>query len=186
MTRYVPARYYFWFGMIGLGLAAFSGWMGLSWAPAFIPGTLFLVSSTVLLTLAFWPAIEVHETYLAVGKRPIAWADIRKLNRTGWISPLIVHITLFDNSKLFLVYPGDVDSCNGLLRQLRRFSRDALIDGKPYRQYWWEVMSPGTDQKQLTGPRQRILRPEDEAEVERLYQRLKTVGNLDQKTKDEN
>ena len=31
------------------------------------------------------------------------------------------------------------------------------------------------------GPRYRILRPEDEAEVERLYQRLKTVGNLDQK-----
>src|SRR5260370_26912808 len=36
-------------------------------------------------------------------------------------------------------------------------------------------------------PRYRILRPEDEAEVERLYQRLKTVGNLDQKNStDEN
>jgi hypothetical protein len=34
---------------------------------------------------------------------------------------------------------------------------------------------------QVAGPRYR-LRSEDEAEVERLYQRLKTVGNLDQKT----
>jgi hypothetical protein len=44
------------------------------------------------------------------------------------------------------------------------------------------VLSPAaTDRKQPVGPRFRVLRPEDEAEVERLYQRLKTVGNLDQK-----
>ena len=42
---------------------------------------------------------------------------------------------------------------------------------------------PDTERKQQPAPlpRYRILRPEDEAEVERLYQRLKTVGNLDQK-----
>ena len=38
---------------------------------------------------------------------------------------------------------------------------------------------------QPPAPRYRILRPEDEAEVERLYQRLKAVGNLDQKNSDE-
>jgi hypothetical protein len=108
--------------------------------------------------------------------------DIRRLDRTGWISPLIVRITLFDDSRLLLIFPGDLDSCNSLLRHLRRLSRDALIDGIPYRQYWGEVLAPAaSERKQVTQPRYRILRPEDEAEVERLYQRLKTVGNLDQK-----
>ena len=74
--------------------------------------------------------------------------DIRRLDRTGWISPLMVRITLFDDSRLLLVYPGDLDSCNSLLRHLRRLSRDALIDGIPYRQYWGEVLAPGNERKQ--------------------------------------
>jgi hypothetical protein len=81
-----------------------------------------------------------------------------------------------------LLFPGDLESCNVLLRHLRRLSRDALIDGIPYRQYWGEVLTSPAERKQTPPlPRYRILRPEDEAEVERLYQRLKTVGNLDQK-----
>jgi hypothetical protein len=107
--------------------------------------------------------------------------DIRRIDRTGWNAPLIVRITLFDDSRLRLIYPGDLDSCNSLLRNLRRLSRDALIDGIPYRQYWGEVLSSGAERKAQSPNRYRILRPEDEAEVERLYQRLKTVGNLDQK-----
>jgi hypothetical protein len=106
--------------------------------------------------------------------------DIRRVDRTGWVSPLIVRITLFDDSHFLLIYPGDLDSCNSLLRHLRRLSRDALIDGVPYRQYWGEITAGG-DRKPTPPPRYRILRPEDEAEVERLYQRLKAVGNLDQK-----
>ena len=46
---------------------------------------------------------------------------------------------------------------------------------------WGELLAAGGERKQTSPPRYRILRPEDEAEVERLYQRLKTVGNLDQK-----
>jgi hypothetical protein len=128
------------------------------------------------------PAIEVHEGYLSIGKRIIPWMDIRRLDRTGWISPLIVRVTLFDDSRLVLIFPGDLDSCNSLLRQLRRLSRDALIDGIPYRQYWGELLATGgadRNKQAVPAPRYRILRPEDEAEVERLYQRLKTVGHLD-------
>jgi hypothetical protein len=181
MTRYTAARHYLSFGIVAVGLTGFSAWLGLDWAPAFIPAVLFLLSSILLLALAFRPAIEVHEGYLAIGKRIVPWMDIRRLDRTGWVSPLIMRITLFDDSKLILVYPGDLDSCNSLLRHLRRFSRDALIDGVPYRQHWGEVLAPGGDRKPLPPPQYRLLRPEDEAEVERLYQRLKTVGNLDQK-----
>jgi hypothetical protein len=181
MTRYTPARHYLTFGIAAAGLAAFSAWLGRGWTPAFIPAGLFFMSAALLLGLAFRPAIEIHEGYLGIGKRIVPWMDIRRLDRTGWISPLIVRMTLFDDSRLILVYPGDLDSCNSLLRHLRRLSRDALIDGIPYRQYWGEILAAGGDRRQIPPPRFRLLRPEDEAEVERLYQRLKTVGHLDQK-----
>jgi hypothetical protein len=181
MTRYAPARHYLSYGMTALALAAFSAWLGLEWAPAFVFAVLLVISSTFLMIFAFRPAVEIHEEYLAIGKRRILWMDIRRLDRTGWISPLIVRMTLFDDTRLLLVYPGDLDCCNSLLRNLRRLSRDALIDGVPYRQYWGEALSPGPDRRQLPSPRYRLLRPEDEAEVEKLYQRLKTVGHLDQK-----
>lgn len=189
MTRYLPARYYLWFGIAALVLAGFCAWRGWLSAPkslamyalAYVPVLLFVLTAAVLFLLAARPAVEVHEGYLTIGKRMIPWMDIRRLDRTGWISPLIVRITLFDDSRMLLVYPGDLDSCNSLLRHLRRLSRDALIDGIPYRQYWGEVLAAGGERKQIPAPRYRVLRPEDEAEVERLYQRLKTVGNLDQK-----
>jgi hypothetical protein len=181
MTRYLPARHYLWFGIAAFVGAGLSGWVGLGWALAFVPAALFLITAAALLVMAFHPAIEIHEGYLSIGHRHIPWMDIRRLDRTGWISPLILRLTLYDDSRLMLIYPGDLDSCNSLLRHLRRFSSDALIDGIPYRQYWGELLAPGTERKQVPPPRYRVLRPEDEAEVERLYQRLKTVGNLDQK-----
>jgi hypothetical protein len=181
MSRYLPARHYVWFGVTAIALAIFSAWLGLDWTPAFLPAVLFLLTAILLLTMAFRPPIEVQEGYLAIGKRIIPWMDIRRLDRTGWISPLIVRVTLFDDSRLTLVYPGDLDTCTTLLRHLRRLSRDAMIDGIPYRQYWGELLAASGDRKQGPPPRYRVLRPEDEAEVERLYQRLKAVGHLDQK-----
>jgi hypothetical protein len=181
MTRYLPARHYLWFGITAVALAGLSGWFGWNWAPvSFIASGLFVLTAALLFAMAFRPAVEIHEGYVAIGRRIIPWMDIRRLDRTGWLSPLIIRITLFDDSRFLLVYPGELDACNSLLRHLRRLSRDALIDGIPYRQYWGEVLTSGAE-KEAQMPRYRILRPEDEAEVERLYQRLKTVGNLDQK-----
>src|SRR5437899_12299905 len=170
MTRYSPARQYRWFGLSAVVFAAACGWFGMQLPLIYVPGSLFLLTAGLLFFLAFRPAIEVHEGYVSIGARIIPWMDIRRLDRTGWISPLILRITLFDDSRVILVHPGDLDSCNSLLRHMRRLSRDALIDGIPYRQYWGEVLAPGSERKQSTLPRYRILRPEDEAEVERLYQ----------------
>src|SRR6266700_1003985 len=172
MTRYQPARYHLWFGIAAVALAGLSGWVGLIYPLAWIPTGLFVLTAAALLTMAFRPAVEIHEGYFAIGRRVVPWMDVRRLDRTPWISPLIVRVTLFDDSRLLLVYPGDLDSCNSLLRHLRRLSRDALIDGIPYRQYWGEVLT-STDERKPSNPpvpRYRILRPEDEAEVERLYQ----------------
>jgi hypothetical protein len=175
------------FGITALAFGMVSIWVGIySWALAFIPAGLFVLTSALLLVLALRPPIDIQDAYLAIGKNCIPWMDIRRIDRTGWLSPLIVRLTLYDDSRITLIYPGDLESCKSLLRTLRRMAHDALIDGIPYRQYWGEVMNPSSDRKQPVPPRYRLLLPEDEAEVERLYQLLKTVGHLDPKnTSDE-
>ena len=151
MTRFLPARHYISFGIVALGLAVFSGWLGMEWHGAFVPAGLFLLSAALLLVLAVRPAIEVQEGYLAIGKRLVPWMDVRRLDRTGWLSPLIVRLTLYDDTKITLVYPGDLDACKSLHRTLRRMCRDALIDGIPYRQYWGEVMAATGERKVAAG-----------------------------------
>ena len=178
MSRYTPARHYISFGIVALALAGFSGWLGLSWVPAFCPALLFLLTATALLTLAFRPAIKVGEVHLECGKRIIPWQDVRRVDRSGWISPLVVKLTMFDDEVVTLLYPGEVDCCKHLLRTLRQMATSASIDGVPYRQYWGELLG-ANESRQLAAPRYRVLRPEDEEEVERLYFLLKTVGHID-------
>ena len=185
MSRYVPSRQYLGAGFVAWGLAAFSGWIAVTWTPALIPLGLFLLSSALMIFLSLRPPIEIREGHLVIGNRAIPWTDIRKVERTGWLSPLIVRLTLFDGSSVLLIYPGDLDSSHSLVRNLRRMSREALIDGVPYQQFWAGQLPPGAERKSLPLPRYRLLRPEDEAEVERLYQRLKTVGRLDPKNSTE-
>src|SRR6516225_5243894 len=92
MSRYVPARHYASFGIVALLLAGFSGWLGLQWSPAFCPALLFLLTAAGLLALAFRPAIKVYDAHLEIGKKIIPWQDIRRVDRTGWISPLVVKL----------------------------------------------------------------------------------------------
>jgi hypothetical protein len=94
-----------------------------------------------------------------------------------------VYLTLSDSERLLIVYPGDFDSSAALLRHLRRYSRLALLDGVPHRQFWGEPS--GVERTQLPPPRYPVLRPEDEEEVERMFQRLKSVGHLDPRGSDE-
>jgi hypothetical protein len=178
MTTYPPSRHYLTAGLVAVVLAVFSGWVAMQWAPAWIASVLFVGSALLLLILAIQPAVEVYDNHLTLGKRIIHWNDIRKLDRTSWISPLIVKLTLTGDRQVTLIYPGDIDSGKSLLRHLRRYARYALIDGIPYKQFWGEALS-SQDRRQLPPPRYKLLTPEDEAEVERLFQRLKTVGHLD-------
>lgn len=180
MTRYAPSRRYLHAGLTALAFAVFSGWCGMSWAPAFVPAALLLAAAVLLWFVALQPAIEIHENHLVIGRRLIRWSDIRRVDCTGWFLFLVVHLTLSDHSQLLLIYAGDHDSANSLLRQLRRLAREALIDGVPYRQFWGEGLSQKSESRSAT-PRFHVLRPEDEAEVERLYRRLKAVGRLDPK-----
>jgi hypothetical protein len=153
----------------------------MQWPPAILGAALLLASAGFLLFLGLRPPIDVRGQHLVVGRRAIPWADIRRVDCTGWRSPLVVCLTLSDSSRVLLIYPADRDSANGLLRRIRRSARVALIDGRPYREFWGEAVSAAEDAKPLPSPYYPLLRPEDEADVERLYQRLRTVGRLDPK-----
>ena len=183
IARYVPSRRYFSLALFAVGGALLAAWTGLRWAPAWIPAGAFLLSAIGVLILALRPAIEIHETHLQIGHRAIPWSDIRRLDQTGWNAPLAVYLTLGNDQRILLVYPGDFDAASSLLRHLRRYSREALLDGIPYRQFWGEAPAP--ERKQLPAPHYPLPRPEDEEEVERMFQRLKSVGRLDQRGSDE-
>jgi len=181
MTRYVPSRHFLHAGLAALVGAAISAAVGVTWPVAWVAVALFAASAAALGWLAVRPAIELRETHLGVGRRLIPWADIRRLDSTGWLSPLVVRITFFDDRSIVVIYPGDPDSATRLLRQMRRLARHALIDGVPYHRFWGEAVT-GPQRKPPASPRHRVLLPEDEAEVVRLYQKLKAVGHLDSKS----
>ena len=179
MTRYSPSKNYLRAGAAALGLALICCGFMQHWTPAAIPCGLFVASAAVLIFLALRPPIEIHREFLALGSRRIPWSSIRKVDRTGWISPLVLNLALADGKRLLLIFPGDLDSSNSLLRHIRRMSREALLDGVPYGQVWGEEIPEAEERKPLSSPKYQLLRSEDEDEVERLYQRLKTVGHLD-------
>ena len=187
-ARFTPSQHYLPATVLAFAAALFSTWWGTHWTPAYIPAGLLFLIAGLLLYAVLRPAIEVYDVHLAIGTETIAWNQIRRIDRTGWVSPLVLYLTLLNERRIQIVYPGDADSGQALLRYLRRNSREALIDGVPYRQFWGEILpappvNPPTAERKpvLTSPKYRMLRTEDEEEVERLFQRLKAVGHLDPK-----
>jgi hypothetical protein len=171
---------------VALGLALLSGVVAYYFAPAVVATILFCLGSAILGYLASRPVVELHPHHLRVGHRVIPWAEILRVDRTGWISPLIVHLSLTDGGRMLMIYPGDYETSNQLLRGLRRGAANALIDGVPYSQFWSEPVAAVVEEEDASNPapssrRYPLLRPEDEADIERLYLRLKAVGRLDPK-----
>jgi hypothetical protein len=97
MTRYLPAKHYLWLGAVAVVFAGTCAWFAGTISLAYVPASLFLLTAGFLFAMALRPAIEIHEGYLSIGKRIVPWMDIRRLDRTGWLSPLIVRVTLFDD-----------------------------------------------------------------------------------------
>jgi hypothetical protein len=128
--------------------------------------------------LGLQPSVEARDGYLRIGRRAIAWSEIRSVHRVAWRSPVLVRLTTSRGRKLHLVFTGNLNSGASLLRQICRSATLATIDGVPYREFWGETPA-AVAQAPVAPPQFRLLRPEDEAEVERLYQRLKSVGRID-------
>jgi len=175
--RFHPARTYLTLAAIALGLGAFSGWWARMWLPAAIPAGLFLATAGLALWLAFRPVIEVSEEGLRIGREFIPWKDIRRVDQTGWIAPLVADLTLVGKRRIRIIYPGETSNSNRLLRLIQQNSTQALINGVPYRQIFGDTAP--AQRVQPAQQRPRLLREEDEAEVERLYQKLRSAGRLD-------
>jgi hypothetical protein len=171
--------------------AVLSAWMGQRWTPSWMASGLFTASAVALALVALRPVLEIFETHLSIGRRKIPWGDIRRVDQTGWSAPLAVYLTLEDGERVLVLYPGDLDGCGSLLRHIRRFSRSALLDGVPYRQFWGEPTSsqPGVSatakNTRETVQKYPVLPPEEEEEIERMLQRLRTVGHIDSRSSDE-
>ena len=150
----------------------------MSWPPAFIPAGVFMGWSVILYYLSTRPVIEVRESGFRIGSEMFYWRHVGRLDSTLWNSPLMLHITLRNGRKVRLLYPGNMEPCRRLLRQMKRMARDAVIDGLPYREYWGETAPARVDHEKLTAPQPRVVRPEDEQEIERLFQQLKTGRKL--------
>jgi Protein of unknown function (DUF3093) len=184
ISRYQVTSHYLWAGLAALGLTGFSFWMSFAWPAVWIATGLFLASSLIVLYLAMRPAIEIYDSHLKIGPAAIPWKHIRRLDRSSNV-PLMVRLTLTDKTRILVIFPADPNTSSSLLRQLRRHAREALIDGVPYRQFWGEPSVSTSSRKVLAAPRYPMLLPDDEAEVERMFQRLKSVGHFDQKTSPE-
>ena len=178
--RYRASRQYLWFALVAVAISLFSGWVALRWDYAWIAASLALASAILLFLLALQPAIEIHGTHLRVGKRQITWSKIRRLDRVA-LMPLVMRVTLADHKEVMLVYAGDAESVASLVRQLRAHSREALIDGVPYRQFWGEELQTAMPEpvQAIPVPRYPLLLEDDEAEVERMFQRLRSGGKLE-------
>ena len=178
MIRFTPARTYLTASAVAFGMAAFSGWCAVSWLPAAIPAVLFTLSAGFDLWLGVRPAIEVTETALRVGGQTIAWSEIRRVDQTGWISPMVAYLTMADGAKVRLLYPGETDQSNRLLRMIQQRATKSMINGVPHRQIFGDPPAESA-REALPAPKYRLLNEEDEAEVERLYQKLRAAGRLD-------
>lgn len=167
---------------------------------------LFAVTTIFSVVMLLRPRIRLSERGFRIGHRKeILWEDVVSLETSRWTSPLVARLTLADSSRVMIVHSGDALSCQHLLHLIGRNVRNATLDGIPYDEVWggipvdeedkWDfsalssVMeqrgsedgSPEIDDSEIES----LLLPEDAEEVERLYQRLKKVGHLDQPSSDE-
>ena len=189
---FLPSRQYARVGWAALAGSLVCVMCGFGAPLAFIPALLCASTAAAIFWLASRPPIRVGETQFNVGERSIAWREVRAINRSrfnnaGFVSPLILHLKLTNSRYKFLIYPGEPDRVERLLKTLRKSSHLASFDGVPYRDFWmWNDPLSDEDRPAALPPAStppvHLFSPEDEEEIERLYQKLKTVGRLDSRT----
>lgn len=180
---FVPARVYARVGWATLAGSLLCVLAAFREPFALVPALVFAAGAAALFWLAARPPIRIGETQFNVGERAIAWREIREINRSRFVSPLVLRLRLTNSRQKTLVYPGEPEQVQRLLIELRRNSQLATFDGVTYRDYWtWCTLNAPEGHNPLLEQPVRMFSMEDEAEVERLYQKLKTVGRLDART----
>src|SRR5437868_9495017 len=180
-----PSRLYARIGWAALAGSAICVLCGFRAPLAFIPGFLCAITAAALFWLAARPPVRIGEAQFNIGERAIAWREVREINSSRFVSPLILRIKLTNSRRKTLIYPGEPERIARLMLQLRKNSHLATFDGVAHRDYWtWTSLAGlGGENPTLDQP-VRMLSQEDEDEVERMYQKLKTVGRLDSRSTD--
>ncbi len=187
VETFVPSRLYARVGWAALAGSLISILCGFRAPLAFIPGFLCAVTAAALCWLAHRPAVRVSETQFNIGERAVAWREVREINSSRFLSPLILKIKLTNSRHAMLIYPGEPERIEQLLFQLRRSSHLATFDGVAHRDYWtWQSMNGARSENPVLEQPVRMLSADDESEIERLYQKLKTVGRLDSRGESSN
>jgi hypothetical protein len=185
VETYLPSRLYARIGWAALAGSAICALCGFRAPLAFIPGFLCAATGAALFWLSRRPPIRLGETQFNIGERAIAWREVREINNSRFVSPLFLNIKLTNSRHKYLIYPGEPQRIEKLLWQLRKNSFMATFDGVSHRDYWaWAAVAKSHGQ--TTPPEQpvRMLSADEEDEIERMYQKLKTVGRLDSRSTD--
>lgn len=164
-------------GLVALALGCMSGWVAWKWLPAAIPAALFLATAGLLFWLSLRPSIEVTDRGITIAKRFLAWSSIVRISTTSWLTPLVIYLTVEDGRQILVIYPGDLEGSNRLREIIAACAPHALLDGQPQRkrQAVLSVRNGKTEKMESYA----LLSASDEAEVERMFQRLREVGDLD-------
>jgi hypothetical protein len=191
VETFLPSRQYARVGWAALAGSLVCVLCGFGASLAFIPALLCATTAAAIFWLAARPPIRLGETQFNIGERSIAWREVREINRSrfnnaGFVSPLVLHVKLTNARYKILVYPGEPDRVERLLKALRKNAHSASFDGVPYRDFWMWNDPSGEDERLALPPAAtppvHLFSPEDEEEIERLYQKLKAVGRLDSRS----
>lgn len=182
---YRPWRLYARAGWVAFAGTLISCLCGLYEPFAFIPAGLLLLSSALLFWFATRPPVLTFPSQFNIGKRSIAWQEVRSIDQV-FGSPLILRLKLTNNRRKLLIFPGEPVRITKLIAQIRNRSFLATFDGVPYRDFhvWSRFTDAEAEELGLHQPVQ-MISPSDEQEIERLYQKLKTVGRLDSSATDD-
>lgn len=182
---YAPSRLYArvgWAALVGAIVCILCGFR----APlAFIPGALCALTAGGLFWLSSLPPIRVGVTQFHIGERTIAWQEVREINSSRFVSPLLLKLKLTNHRRKTLIFPGEPEQIARLMYQLRKNSSWAKFDGVAYRDYWtWNDIKEQNGVDSTKDDPVRMLSQDEEEEIERMYQKLKSVGRLDSRDAD--
>jgi hypothetical protein len=177
---YEPSRLYAragWLAVAGSVVCLLCGFR----APlSFIPGALCALTAAFLFWLSKRPVIRVADNVFTIGQRAIAFREICEINSSRFKSPLVLSLKLTNSRTKLLVFPGEPARIAHLTAVLRKNAQLATFDGVAYRDFWtWASLTglPG-DAPVLEQP-VKMVSSEEEDEIERMFQQLRTAGRLD-------
>lgn len=177
-----PSRLYARTGLAALAFCAICALCGLRAPLAFIPGALCGVTAAGLFWLASRPPVQTGDTQFNIGERAIAWCEVREINSSRFVSPLVLRLKLTNSRRRWLVFPGEPEQIAKLMYQLKKGSYLAKFDGVAYRDYWTCISLEASPEGPIAEQPVRMLSADEEDEIESMYQKLKSVGHLDSRS----